>query len=348
MADEAVGPARAPGLVWSWSDAALGAAYALPAAAVDISDVPHGAAFAVGVIPAAILGVAPTRRRRLAILVVGVLAGLSLLLGAILAAVPVLAVAALLLLGVGAALLAARARAGRVAMVLALPMVGIGFSFTDVGQAVGLAAVMAAGSAYACLVSLAWPERAEEQPPPPPPAARSPPPMLGYGLRLGAAGATAAAIGFALDFDHVGWACAAALLVMRPVAEMQRLRSVGRIVAVTLGAVLAIGFVRLDPAAGWYAAAILAVVAGATATHRSRWYVTAAFTTFLVFLLLLHADPADAGSRLAERVGETLLGVGIAYLFGLGLPALAARLPRRPSAGTLRRDASRERFQQGS
>ena len=37
-----------------------------------------------------------------------------------------------------------------------------------------------------------------------------------YGLCLGLAGATAAAIGFALDFDHVGWAATAAMLVMRP------------------------------------------------------------------------------------------------------------------------------------
>jgi len=77
------------------------------------------------------------------------------------------------------------------------------------------------------------------------------PPTLGYGLRFGAAGASAAAIGFALGLEHVGWATAACLLVMRPAAEMQRLRSVGRIAA-------------------------------AAATRAGRWYVTPAFTTFLV------------------------------------------------------------------
>ena len=46
---------------------------------------------------------------------------------------------------------------------------------------------MVAGSEYAYAVSLLWPER------PPAPAA----------------------IGFLPDFQHVGWACAAALLVMR-------------------------------------------------------------------------------------------------------------------------------------
>ena len=69
----------------------------------------------------------------------------------------------------------------------------------------------------------------------------------------------------------------------------------------------------------------MAAVVGAGATHRSRWYVTPAFTTFLMFLLLLYGRPQDAASRFSERVLETLLGVGIAYVFGLGLPALARR-----------------------
>jgi hypothetical protein len=53
--------------------------------------------------------------------------------------------------------------------------------------------------------------------------------------------------------------------------------------------------------------------------------VTSAFTTFLVFLLLLYSDPHDATRRFNERVLETLLGVGLAYVFGLRLPALAQR-----------------------
>jgi hypothetical protein len=52
----------------------------------------------------------------------------------------------------------------------------------------------------------------------------------------------------------------------------------------------------------------------------------------LVFLLLLYCDPQDAESRFSERVLETLLGVGLAYLFGLGLPALARRRRGRASS----------------
>jgi uncharacterized membrane protein YccC len=112
---------------------------------------------------------------------------------------------------------------------------------------------------------------------------------------------------------------------------MQRLRSVGRIIAVVVGALLAIGLIRLSPPLGWYSLAAIAAIAGAGGSHASRWYLTPAFTTFLVFLLLLYSHPNQAGARLGQRVLETLLGVGLAYLFGLALPALDARVRgRRP------------------
>ena len=325
------GDARPRGLAWDWSAAALGAISALPAAVVVLGDRSRGLALAVGVLPAAIVGILPTRRARLALVVVGVCTGVPMFIGGLLAGVPVLAVAAIAALGVGSALLAARFRLGRIAMTLSLPMVGVGLSYSDLGEAAGLAGLMVLGSLFACLVSMFWPEHD----PPPSPGARARPtgPTLAYGTRLGAAGATAAAIGFLLDLEHVGWACAAALLVMRPAAEMQRLRSVGRILAVAIGALVGSALVRASPPAAVYSLAAIAAVAGAAGTHRSRWYVTSAFTTFLVFLLLLYSNPHTAASRFNERLLETLLGVGLAYVFGVGLPALARRawIPGRPS-----------------
>jgi fusaric acid resistance family protein len=315
--------ARNGGLVWDWPPAALGAAYALPAAVVVLDNPSHGFALGVGVIPAAVAGIAPQRRGRLAIVVLGVLTGVPMFIGGLLHGVPVLAVAAIFGLGVGAALLAARSRLGMIAMTVSLPLVGIGLSYSDIGEAAALGALMIAGSIYACAICMLWPTRDAGPAQVPPPAAGRP--TLGYGVRLGAAGATAAAIGFASSLEHVGWACAAALLVMRPAADMQRLRSVGRLVSVAVGALAAVALVRSTPAAGWYAAAVVVVVAGAAATHRSRWYVTPAFTTFLVFLLLLYSAPQTAQSRFNERLVETALGVGLAYLFGLGIPALLER-----------------------
>ncbi len=69
-------------------------------------------------------------------------------------------------------------------------------------------------------------------------------------------GAITAAIGFLLDLDHVGWACAAALLVMRPAAELQRLRSAGRVLAVLAGTLAAIGLCAWDPPAAVFGVAV--------------------------------------------------------------------------------------------
>lgn len=312
-------------LAWDRTSAAAAAVAALPAGVFAATgDLHTGAALGVGVLPAALAGVAPLRRRRIVVLGLGALVAVCLLAGGVLASAPVLAVAALALLGPATAMLARRSPLGTLAMTLALPMTGIGLSF-DSGEALGAAALILAGSVWAWLVALAWPERAPSSPAQRPAAA---PPDVGYGVRLGAAGATAAAIGFLLDLDHVGWACAAALLVMRPAAEMQRLRSAGRVLAVLAGALAAIGLCAWDPPAAVYGAAIVATVAAAAGTRPSRWYVTAAFSTFLVFLLFLSADPDAAAERLGERMGETLLGVGLAYGFGL-----AGRPRRAPGGG---------------
>ena len=317
---------RPPPIAWSWSAAALGAAYAAPAAVAMTWDVSRGLALAVGVLPAAALGLRPMRRGRVATAMLGGVAGISILVGSALAELPWLAVPAIVALAVGAVLLTRRGPAGRVAVYLGVPLVGIGLSFEGTAESAGLAGLMLAGSVYAWLVSLLWPER-DGGPPARQPAGPLP---VEYGVRLGLAGATAAAIGFALDLDHVGWACAAALLVMRPAAEMQQLRSAGRIASVACGALAGILVVRAEPPVGAYSAAVVAAVAALAATRGSRWYVTSAFTTFLVFLLLLQSEPAAAAARFGERLAETVLGVAIAYVFGVAVPAVRSRGRQRP------------------
>jgi Fusaric acid resistance protein-like len=258
------GAPRPPPIAWSWSAAALGAAYAAPAAVAMTEDVSRGLALAVGVLPAAAIGLRPIRRGRVATAVLGGVAGVSILVGSALAETPWLAVPAIV----------ARCR--------------------PAGAAADL--------------------------------------PIEYGVRLGLAGATVAAIGFALDLDHVGWACAAALLVMRPVAEMQQVRSVGRVASVFCGALAGILVVRAEPPLGAYSAAVVAALAALAATRGSRWYVTSAFTTFLVFLLLLQSEPAAAAARFGERLTETVLGVAIAYIFGVAVPALRSSARPRPAS----------------
>ena len=69
---------RPSGLIWEWSPAALGALYALPAAIVVLDDRSRGLALAVGVLPAAIIGLAPTRRGRFATVVLGTCVGVPM------------------------------------------------------------------------------------------------------------------------------------------------------------------------------------------------------------------------------------------------------------------------------
>lgn len=310
-------------IVWSWSNALLCSIAVLPAVIIAANgNLKVGLALTIGVLPSAIIGLQPTRKKRIASPVVGTLLGLSIILGSWLTQWEVVAVVGLFLLAVVAAKLASRWVIGLLATNLILPLVAIGFSYPDIKDAASFAAAILASSLFAYLVSLAWPQFK--------PLKTRTRQLLTtrqaqtYGIQLGLAGATAAAIGFALNFEHVGWAAGAALLVMRPEEDAQKLRSIGRLVSVAIGAIAACLLLSqtTSPLIISICAGIAIVVAGATAA--SRWYMTATFTTFIVFLLLLNSNPASAAveSRFDERVLETILGVTLAYLFGIFMPQI--------------------------
>ena len=329
MTPTAAAAKPAPAITWRWSWALFGATCSLPAAFVTLHHPSQGLALAFGALPAAAVGVGGPRRGRYLILVVGLCIGLGLVAGAALGRHWLPAVAGIFLLCLGAAVLSAQARVGSLLLTLAVPMIGAGLSFAgDVAAAGVLAAVIASGAVFGWLVSLCWPE--------PPTGARPPPTLPGrasmteYGVRLGLAGALCAGLGFALDLDHKGWATAACLLVMRPTPEMTRLRGVGRAVSVAAGALAAclLTLRAVEPAV--LAVAVVAALSCLAAVRTSRWYVTGGITTFIVILLLVYGSPEQAHGRFLERVGETLLGVGIALLFGIAVPAV--RRQRRSTA----------------
>ncbi len=318
-------PAEPAALVWSWPAAAFGAACALPAAILITRDPASGIAFAFGAIPAAAVGIAGPRTRRASMIVAGLAIGLSMTLGSLLADHVLLAAGGIFGLSMGAALLTARAPVGNLLLVLAVPMVGAGLSFGTPADALSMAALMFSGSVVGWLISLLWPDR----PPPPRPPAHLPSRamMLEYGVRLGLAGATCVAIGFALDLEHKGWATTACLLVMRPAVGMTLLRAAGRAAAVSVGALVGALVAQAQPPAAVLALVVLADLAALAATRMSRWYVTGGFTTMIVLLVLTYSIPGTAPARFGERVSETLLGVGIALVFGVLAPrrATAAR-----------------------
>lgn len=317
-----------PALSWQWSAALLGFVAAVPAATVVLlADPARGLALSAGVLPAAMFGIPGPRRARIRLLLLGTIVALGILLGSIVAGWPAIAVAGIVVLAVGASAAAARVRSAQVLPVLALPMVGVGFSYPDLASGAQLAGTMLLGSVYVWLVSLAWPVRPAG---PTPPEAPHDPGWLDYGIRLGLAGGIAAAIGFALGVEHVGWACAACLLVMRPLPDMVRSRGLDRLVDIALGSSIATAIVVYLPYPGVLAVAVLVLVTAMAATRGSRRYVTPAFTTAIVFLLLLYGNPQDAQHRFDERLVETAVGVGLALLFGVVVPSVR-KSPRRLS-----------------
>ena len=256
------------------------------------------------------------------IVIVGLAIAAGLVVGAGLNRLPVLAVITLFVVGLAAALWAARSGIGTVAMTLVVPMVAAGLGFEGVEDALGIAVILAVGSVFTGIVSLAWPDTPDLH------AAtdrrlRGVDP-IDYGLRLGIAGALCASISFGFGFHHEGWAAAACLLVMRPDPTMARLRGAGRGAFVTAGATAAALLTKIDPPNAVWAAAIVVDLMCLAGTRASRWYVTGGFTTFIVISLAIHADAEHGADAFLERVAETVIGVGIALAF------CAIHLRRRP------------------
>ena len=90
-------------------------------------------------------------------------------------------------------------------------------------------------------------------------------------------------------------------------------------------ALLVVLALRASPPDAVYAVLCVGLLASAAATCSSRWYISSAFTTFSVFLLLLFDHPEQTAQKFDERVVETILGVALAYLFGWLVPALTGR-----------------------
>jgi len=313
-------------IVWSWRDAGFGVVIAAVATIVIATGrVDVGLSLLVGAMPAAVIGLLPTRKARSKTVGVGILFGGFIMLGSFLAQWAAVAVIGMFALGMASALLAAKRPFGMIALSLCLPLAGVGLSYAGLENSVGLGLLIVFGSVVAYLWSLLLPEFTATASPKAP--LMSPVLARSYGIRLGLVAATATATGFLLGVEHIGWITGAALFVMRPSKEMQELRSVGRIGSVFAGALAASWMLAQDLQVWIIALVGLVTLAGMAATHASRWYVTPAFTTFLVFWALLYGEASSANieHRFWERVLETVLGVTIAYFFGLLLPILLQR-----------------------
>jgi hypothetical protein len=116
-------------LAWTWSDALRCGLCTLPAALIVLTGDPsRGLAWAVGILPAAVIGLAPQRRARLRLVFVGAIFAASIMVGSLLIHSKVTAVIGIFAIAFGSALLASRRQFGLVAMSLCAPVAAVGLS----------------------------------------------------------------------------------------------------------------------------------------------------------------------------------------------------------------------------
>lgn len=310
--------AGARAITWNWSEAVRGAICALPAAVVLLAiDVNLGIVFAIGVLPVTMIGVLPSRKQRLRAVLLGIAFAVVYFLGGVVSQAPIAALAALFGVAYGGVVLASEKPIGRVVLGVVLPALAVGLSSTpDEGWIVGL--FMIVGTLWATGVTMLWPQHGAGADRPPSTADRQR--TRTYALLLACATSLALLLGYVLGFRHLGWTPAAVVLVMRPQTDLLTSRGVGRVLATLAGVVYAWLVVQYDPSNLLLAATVVVVVAAILATRSSRWYVVPAGTATLVMLLVGESTPNTFGYTLTERLGETLLGVALAYLFGVAVP----------------------------
>jgi hypothetical protein len=313
-------------IIWSWRDAKFGAVVASIAAIVIVTgNVKIGLAILIGSLPAAVIGLLPTRKDRLRLVFVGVLFGGFLVFGSFLAQSVWIAIPTMFLLAMGSAVLASMRPFGIVALSLCLPIAGVGLNFIGIEKSGIVGLLMIGGSVVAYGWSLCFKEYKHSTRPEINLMSREQ--SINYGLRLSLAAATATAIGFALGVQHVGWVVGTTLFVMRPDIELQKLQSLWRVVSVIVGALTASYLLTLDLQPLSIAAFSAGALIAAFATHASRWNVTLAFITFISFWAMLYGEPTIAVIKyhFTEQVLTVLLGVGLAYLFGILIPKISSR-----------------------
>ena len=211
------------------------------------------------------------------------------------------------------------------ALTICLPLAGVGLSYQGLANSIPLALLYIIGSVVAYGWSLCFKESKLGQPIEIP--LMSSTQSRNYGLRLGLMAATATTIGFALGFDHIGWLVGAALFVMRPRKDIEKLRSVGRAISVFVGALIASWLLGQSLSTSSYCIPLCSIINNSISYNfESLVYFTCFYNLF--GQLTVYGDPTSANIeyQFDERVLGTLLGVSLAYLFGILIPNISSRL----------------------
>ena len=106
-------------LIWSWRNVRFTAVIAaIPVIIIATGHVEAGLSLLLGALPASIMGLPPTRKQRLKIIVVGILIGVFLMLGSFMAQWAIVAIPGMFLLAFGAALLLSRRSLSTIALTI--------------------------------------------------------------------------------------------------------------------------------------------------------------------------------------------------------------------------------------
>jgi hypothetical protein len=294
-----------------------------------------GVAFAIGLLPTSLMGIAPRRKLRLVYGIVGCLFGVGILLGAlIIRSHSTLGTAVLFfVICFAATVLASLRPVGTLLLGILIPSLGVGTGYT-VSKAAALTLAFMAGSIWSSLVMLPWPEFRPDKHVRERLAAMRPRHVKTYGALLGLTAATSISVGHVFDIPYPGWIATAAMLVIRPVQDMTGWRGVGRAVSTIAGTllvviVLGLGLNHLETAL------VCAAIAVATIGARtSKLYVTPFGTAFLILTIELYglSDVANLHEVARHRIVNNVLGALIALTYGLAVSWLLERAMSRQAA----------------
>jgi hypothetical protein len=298
-----------------------------------------GVAFAIGLLPTSLMGIAPRRKLRVVYGIVGCLFGLGILLGALIINAHDIFETAFLFFAICflATLLASTRPAGTLLLGILIPSLGIGTGYTT-SKAAGLMVAFMAGSLWSALVMLPWPESKPDEHVRARLAAMRPKHVKTYGVLLGLTAATSIFVGHFFDIPYPGWIATAAMLVVRPVQDMTGWRGIGRAISTIAGTLLVI--VTLTLSLSHVATALVAsVIAVVTIGARtSKLYVTPFGTAFLILTIELYG--VSSSTSLQEvgrhRIVNNVLGAVIALFYGLLVSWLLERTVLRPDPSAVR------------
>jgi hypothetical protein len=287
-----------------------------------------GVAFAIGLLPTSLMGIAPRRKLRLVYGIVGCLFGLGIFLGALIINSFSTVETAFLFLGIcfSATILASLRPVGTLLLGILIPSLGVGTGYTT-SKAAALMVAFMAGSIWSSLVMLPWREFSPDKRVRARLAAMRPKHVKTYGVLLGLTAATSISVGHLLHIPYPGWIVTAAMLVIRPVQEMTGWRGVGRAVSTIAGTILVVlvlglSLNHLETAIVCAAIAVLTIGA-----RTSKLYVTPFGTAFLILTIELYeiSSAANLHDVAAHRIVNNVVGALIALVYGLGVSWLLER-----------------------